>query len=526
MQEELRRYLEDHRQEIGLSGEPKDWTIRKLAQGEYNINYLFEQDGKKLVLRLNTGSQMDLEDQIEYEYRALRALEQSGRTPKPLYVDGSKKELPYGFLIMEFIEGKVLDYRKDLLAAASCLADIHSMKIDPKDLIMPEDPKKAMIDECLAMFAKYENSSLCDDQKAVRIRKMLESGQKIASKKHESVKCCINTELNSGNFLVDGDLCRLVDWEKPLFGDPAQDLGHFLAPTTTLWKTEHILSREQIDGFIRSYVKAVDGRFDTQGIYERTMDYIKLNCLRGLTWCAMAWVEYQDPARPIQNEDTRKKLDFYTDHDFLDRIEQEYITIVEERKTDDIKLREQIDLLSKILKKNEKLYEVLEKLSEYGLEDYYVAGGCIVQTVWNRLCKKDIDHGIGDIDLVYFDPFDRSAEAENRVAEDILRYLGPCDLELDIKNQARVHLWYRSKFGSDLEPYSSLEQAIGTWETTTTAIGVRIEGGVLKVFAPYGLDDLFDMIFRANKVQVTQEIYEKKVEKWRSRWPEIQVIEW
>ena len=32
----------------------------------------------------------------------------------------------------------------------------------------------------------------------------------------------------------------MIDWEKPLWGDPAQDLGHMLAPTTTFWKTDVI----------------------------------------------------------------------------------------------------------------------------------------------------------------------------------------------------------------------------------------------------------------------------------------------
>ena len=61
-----------------------------LAQGEYNMNYSFihPKTGKKLLLRVNCGSQMHLEHQIEYEAHALRLMEGSGRTPKVLYVDG------------------------------------------------------------------------------------------------------------------------------------------------------------------------------------------------------------------------------------------------------------------------------------------------------------------------------------------------------------------------------------------------------------------------------------------------------
>ena len=57
-----------------------------LGQGEYNLNYVFTHPAtnQKLVLRINTGSQMHLHDQIRYEYDALVCLQSSGRTPKPV----------------------------------------------------------------------------------------------------------------------------------------------------------------------------------------------------------------------------------------------------------------------------------------------------------------------------------------------------------------------------------------------------------------------------------------------------------
>ena len=52
----------------------KSIKFSMLGQGEYNINYLFTHpvNGQKLVLRINTGSQMHLLDQIGYEYYALK----------------------------------------------------------------------------------------------------------------------------------------------------------------------------------------------------------------------------------------------------------------------------------------------------------------------------------------------------------------------------------------------------------------------------------------------------------------------
>lgn len=327
MERELLQYLtkNNHQKGLHIEGEPSDWHITKLAQGEYNINYLLTSGEQKLVLRLNTASQMHLTNQIEYEFTALKHLIPSGVTPVPLYYDDCKTELPLGFLVMEYLEGRSLIYEKDLFPAAKTLAKIHSMKMDFSHLVEPVDPKRAMLEECRMMLAKYKSSPRAERAKVERLQRLLAIGERLGDAE-QTVRCCINTELNSGNFIVSpSGECFLVDWEKPLYADPAQDLGHFLAPTTTLWKTESILSPKSIEDFVQEYVSQTAGRLDTRGIYERTLKYIQLNCLRGLTWCAMAWVEYQDPNKKIQNEDTKKKLDFYLSDEFLDRIEEEYV---------------------------------------------------------------------------------------------------------------------------------------------------------------------------------------------------------
>ena len=96
------------------------------------------------------------------------------------------------------------------------------------------------------MLKVYMDSALGDCSVKKRLRRLLDRGHEIAGKGDEETavtRCCINTELNSTNFLVDDSgFVRLVDWEKPLYGDPAQDLGHLLAPTTTFWKTDTVLS--------------------------------------------------------------------------------------------------------------------------------------------------------------------------------------------------------------------------------------------------------------------------------------------
>ena len=112
-------------------------------------------------------------------------------------------------------------------------------------------------------------------------------------------ECIVNTELNSGNFLInEGAQSYLIDWEKPLLSEPAQDLGHFLAPTTTLWKTDVVLTAEEMEEFVRRYRVAVGGRFDVSSLSERLPLFLTINCLRGVSWCAMNLILFRKFYQP------------------------------------------------------------------------------------------------------------------------------------------------------------------------------------------------------------------------------------
>lgn len=304
-------------------------TVRLLGQGEYNINYTIDSKvyNKKLVLRIATHSQMNLENQIRYEYDALKLLKNTNRTPKPIYCDDRKEIIPYGFLVMEYLPGRHLDYKTDLKIAAEGLADIHNEPITVDNhLLKPENPIEAIYEECISMFEKYRVSKYADIETKDSIEYMLEKGKSIKTIDIGN-RTIINTELNSGNFLINGEGSKnyIVDWEKPLYGYAAQDLGHFLAPTTTFWKTDNILSRDEIDLYMREYCKNSNQYKDKGELWNSVKGYLSMNCLRGITWCSMAYVEYQNPKKLISNDDTYKKIKSYLSKDFLNMIKEEYL---------------------------------------------------------------------------------------------------------------------------------------------------------------------------------------------------------
>ena len=186
----------------------------------------------------------------------------------------------------------------------------------------------------------------------------------------------------------------------------------------------------------------------------------------------------------------------------------------------------QVDSLQHIVRLNPTLHKILTRAKELNLADYYIGAGCITQTVWNYLSDYPLDYGISDIDFVYYDP-NLDSVAEATVAQQVNDLFSDVGLPFDVKNEARVHLWYESRFGYPIEPYLSLEAAINTWPTTATSIGLRLDANdKLIVYAPFGLNDMFGKIVRANKAQITADIYHKKATKWSKRWPDLTIVPW
>ena len=172
------------------------------------------------------------------------------------------------------------------------------------------------------------------------------------------------------------------------------------------------------------------------------------------------------------------------------------------------------------------LWTVIRGLGELRLPNVYVGAGAVAQTVWNVACGLDAAHAIRDLDVVYFDADDLSAQAEERVKANVKAHFTGVRCELDVKNQARVHLWYEGKFSRAIAPFSTVEEAIATWPTSATAVGVRWEEDALKVHAPYGLEDLLNLVVRPNPILVTKALYETKAARWKAAWPRLQVMPW
>lgn len=183
------------------------------------------------------------------------------------------------------------------------------------------------------------------------------------------------------------------------------------------------------------------------------------------------------------------------------------------------------DTVRAILNQSPQFTEVLRRCAVLGLPDWYLSAGCVAQTVWNFLTGRPLDAGIRDYDLIYCDSSDTGWDAENDIIQSAARSVADLPLVLEVRNQARVHLWYEQRFGIPCWPYRSTGAAIKTFPATATSIGVRLlPAGQWQFCAPFGFGDLLSLVVRPNRVLAPRQVYEQKSRRWLQCWPDLKVL--
>jgi len=181
--------------------------------------------------------------------------------------------------------------------------------------------------------------------------------------------------------------------------------------------------------------------------------------------------------------------------------------------------------LERIIRTTPFLWKALCVARDIDLPEWWLVSGAIYNTVWNVLTGRPYGHGIKDIDLFYFDT-DTSWGAEDRVIQAASSRFSH-DPPVEIRNQARVHLWYQDHFG---QPYLALQSAaegIDHFACKTHAVGVRLlQDGKVKIYAPFGLGDIFAFRLTPNPVLDNRTTHEAKAARQMKLWPELTLDAW
>lgn len=289
--------------------------ILHLASGEYNENYLVVSSGEKSVFRINHGSQLFINNQIEYEFNVLKSLEDSGVTPRPLFYDSKPSGFAGGVLLMEYIEGRPLDYNCDSEKAAFIFSQIHKLPCDSR-LIVQADPLKDICSESLKLI-NMNSSSEYSNVRLLLLKyhdEMLELSEREKNIFSSERLCTVNSEVNSGNFIISDTRSVLVDWEKSVVSYRYQDLGHFLVPTTTLWKTDYRFTPAGKADFLKSYLGYSELDMNIDELFYKTGLLEKVILLRALSWCYMAYEQYASGNKKLTHDETFDRIKYYLDN--------------------------------------------------------------------------------------------------------------------------------------------------------------------------------------------------------------------
>jgi hypothetical protein len=148
----------------------------------------------------------------------------------------------------------------------------------------------------------------------------------------------------------------------------------------------------------------------------------------------------------------------------------------------------------------------------------------LFQTVWNSLTARPLTDGIKDYDIFYFDP-DPSELAEDRVIRRCADAFSGLPAEIEVRNQARVHLWYPRRFGTGYPALTRATEGVDRFLARACMVGVGVTTDRVDVYAPRGFADLAAMTIRPNRVPNFQAVeYEKKAARWKQCWPELTVL--
>lgn len=174
--------------------------------------------------------------------------------------------------------------------------------------------------------------------------------------------------------------------------------------------------------------------------------------------------------------------------------------------------------------------EVLDRAVNLGFSDWWLTAGCLAQTVWNIQSGRAPEHGILDYDLFYFDP-DTSWEAEDQVISQGAELFADLPITVEIRNQARVPIWYPEKFGIEYGAVAVASDGIDRFAYQTTAVGVRkVDAGnsidAYRIYAPFDLDALINQRIVPNTRLPIRRVYEEKVARWKEIWPELDILPW
>ena len=164
--------------------------------------------------------------------------------------------------------------------------------------------------------------------------------------------------------------------------------------------------------------------------------------------------------------------------------------------------------------------QLAARLPALGLNQCLLTAGCLFQAAWNRQSRRSVSWGVKDYDVFYFDE-DLSWEAEDAGIQGVTRLTDDLGVSVEVRNQARVHLWYEQRFGTAYPRLTSARDGVDRYLVACTCIALDLANGEL--YAPFGLQELSEGILRINPNNLQPGLFTDKARSYQARWPWLSI---
>ena len=175
-----------------------------------------------------------------------------------------------------------------------------------------------------------------------------------------------------------------------------------------------------------------------------------------------------------------------------------------------------MDLIANILSSDKRIYTALEIVRTLELNDCWIGAGFIRNKIWDHLHNINTEMDSSDVDVIFYDHENTSLEYEHQL-ENTLKDLNP-SYPWSVKNQARMQLKYSLDYSTSLE-------AISYWPETATCIAARLNNhNTIEIIAPYGCDDLLDLILIPSP-KINPEVFKSRIREkyWLKKWSKLKI---
>lgn len=188
---------------------------------------------------------------------------------------------------------------------------------------------------------------------------------------------------------------------------------------------------------------------------------------------------------------------------------------------------EQRCALIEIIKSYPEVMSVFERARDLQLPEHWIVSGAIYNNVWNYLTERPVMTGVKDIDIFYFENNDLSYEAEDLIIKQADGIFAQQNPPVEVRNQARVHLWYEKHFGHEYKALKSAAEGIDRFASITHSVGMRLlDNDQFEVYAPYGLNEIFCFRLSPNYLLPNKKTHLEKGARQLKHWPELELIPW